>query len=294
MNLQFTAASKRHKTVSGADVAVSASTVCWLAGGVATACLAMVPAHADQPLWEIGIGAAGLRLPHYRGSDQTHDWLLPVPYAVYRGKILRADRDGARAVLLDSERFDFDLSVGASAPTRSRDNLARSGMPDLAPSVEIGPNLSLNLARGAGWKVDLRVPARAVFTLRSEPRVIGWTLSPVLNLDTQWRGWNVGLQGGPLLATRRYHGYFYDVQAPYATPTRPAYAAPGGASGWAFTLGASRRIGEGWWGAFVRADTLANAAFEPSPLIKKREHLTYGLAASWIFKASSERVAESR
>ena len=39
---------------------------------------------ADQPLWELGLGVAWVHLPHYRGSDQSRDWLLPVPYAVYR------------------------------------------------------------------------------------------------------------------------------------------------------------------------------------------------------------------
>ncbi|HSB24315.1 MAG TPA: MipA/OmpV family protein, partial [Burkholderiaceae bacterium] len=56
-------------------------------------------ARADQPLWEAGLGIGGLRLPDYRGSDQSHDWIVPVPYIAYRGKILKADREGARAVL---------------------------------------------------------------------------------------------------------------------------------------------------------------------------------------------------
>ena len=107
------------------------------------------PALAEQPLWELGLGAAALSLPHYRGSDQSYRWLLPVPFGVYRGQIFRATRDGARAVLLESDRFDFDISLAASPPTRSSDNLARSGMPDLAATVEIGPNLNLTLAQGA-------------------------------------------------------------------------------------------------------------------------------------------------
>ena len=71
--------------------------------------LAANPAHADAPLWELGLGLGGLSLPHYRGSDQTHHEVLPVPYAVYRGQIFRATREGARAVLLDSQRVDVDL-----------------------------------------------------------------------------------------------------------------------------------------------------------------------------------------
>ena len=49
-------------------------------------------AHAaERPLWELGVGVGALRLPHYRGSDQSHNFLLPVPYLVYRGQILPKD-----------------------------------------------------------------------------------------------------------------------------------------------------------------------------------------------------------
>ena len=170
------------------------------------------PAAATQPLWELGLGAAWVRMPHYRGSDQNHQWLLPVPYAVYRGQIFRATRDGARAVLLDSQRVDVDISASGSALTRSRDNRARSGMADLPATLEVGPNLNANLARGDGWKLDLRLPLHAVFTVQARARAIGTTFSPVLNLDAQFAGWNLGLQGGPRWASGRYHGFFYDVQ----------------------------------------------------------------------------------
>jgi outer membrane scaffolding protein for murein synthesis (MipA/OmpV family) len=251
-------------------------------------------ARADQPLWELGLGAGWLHLPHYRGSDQAHDWLLPVPYAVYRGRIFRASRDGARAVLLDSERFDFDLSVGASAPVRSRDDTARAGMPDLAPTLEIGPNLNAVLARGADWKLDLRLPVHAVFTVESRPQSIGWTAGPLLNLDLRLNGWNVGLQGGPLYASRRYHAYYYGVDPVYATAARPAYGADGGAAGWRATTAVSRRYGALWVGAFLRADSLAGAVFDASPLVRTRHNLTGGLALSWVFKTSDERVPDER
>ena len=260
---------------------------------VALAALAAA-ARADQPLWELGAGAAALSVPHYRGSDESHDWLLPVPYFVYRGRILRSDRDGTRAVLLDTERLDFDLSAAASPPTKSGDDRARAGMPDLSPTLSIGPNMNAHLGRGPGWKLDLRVPLRAVFTVGSHPRAIGWELSPVLNLDLQMQGWNIGLQGGPLAATRAYHGYFYDVDAAYATAARPAYRAGGGAAGWAATASASRRLGDWWLAGFVRADSLAGAVFDASPLVRHRSNVTYGVSASWVFKVSDERVAEHR
>ena len=252
-------------------------------------------ASAIEPLWELGMGVGGLRLPHYRGSDQSHDLLLPVPYAIYRGKVFRATREGARAVLLDSDRVDVDVSVSASAPTRSGDNVARAGMPDLAPTVAVGPNINWRLARGtawdSNWRVDLRLPVLAVFTLQRHSQTLGWTANPVLNLDMIWQGWNVGLQAGPMWATRRYHAYFYDVAPAYATATRAAYNAPSGNAGWRWTAGASRRYGKLWVGGFVRGDSVSGAAFEASPLVKQRHAFSVGLAMSWVFAVSDERVA---
>ena len=50
---------------------------------------AVRPAHAgDLPLWELGLGAYALRLPDYRGSDQSRGYLYPLPYLRYRGKLL--------------------------------------------------------------------------------------------------------------------------------------------------------------------------------------------------------------
>ena len=253
--------------------------------------LAANPAHADAPLWELGLGLGGLSLPHYRGSDQTHHVVLPVPYAVYRGQIFRATREGARAVLLDSQRVDVDLGVAASAPTRSRDNTARSGMPDLAPTFEIGPTVNVSLGRGAGWKLDLRLPVHAVVTLESRPQSLGWAASPVLNLDLDVAGWNLGLQAGPMWASRRVNAYVYDVAPAYATATRPAYAAEGGYAGWRWTTAASRRLGKAWVGAYLRGDSVGGARFEASPLVRQRQTLSAGLAVSWVFAVSDARVS---
>ena len=196
------------------------------------AAAALPAAAAEQPLWEAGIGVGVLRLPHYRGSDQSHTWVLPVPYFVYRGEFLRADRDGARAVLVDAERLDVDISLAATAPTRSKDNRARAGMPDLSPTIEIGPNVNYTLARGTQWKLQARAPVRAAFTLESGPDMIGWLATPNLNLDVRAQGWNIGVLTGPVFGTRRMNGYFFDVAPEFATVSRPAYRAPGGYAGW--------------------------------------------------------------
>ena len=249
-------------------------------------------AAAERPLWELGLGAGALRLPHYRGSDQSHDWLLPVPYVVYRGEIFKADRDGARAVLFESERVDFDLSVSASAPTRSKDNEARRGMSDLSPTLEFGPKINLNLTRGSDWKLDLRAPVRAAFTLDGRPEMVGWTATPSINLDLPGRlGWNLGLQAGPVWGSRRWHAYFYDVPVALATPERPAYRSRGGYAGGQFTAALSRRFERTWAGLFVKYDTLQGAVIAASPLVRQRENLSIGVALVYVFAESSQRVA---
>jgi len=251
-----------------------------------------LPATAlERPLWELGVGAGVLRLPHYRGSDQSHTWLLPVPYVVYRGQIFKADRDGVRAVLYQSDRVDFDLSVAASAPTRSTDNVARRGMSDLPPTFELGPNVNWTVGRGPGWKLDLRAPLRAAITLESHPRTIGWVATPNINLDvSDLRGWNLGLQAGPVFASRRFNAHFYDVLPSEATPDRPAYRAPAGAGGAQFTAALSRRFEAHWAGMFLKYDTLQGARFAESPLLRRRDHVSFGIAVSWVLSTSSRIV----
>ena len=252
---------------------------------------------SKKPLWELGLGVAGLRLPDYRGSDQSRSYLLPLPYIVYRGTWLKADRDGARALLFDTQRVKVDVSVAASTPTRSRDNAAREGMPNLAAVGEIGPNLNLTLAHSIEnrWRLDLRLPLRAAVTLQRSPDFIGTTFSPHLNLDLAGvaGGWNLGLLTGPLFADRKYHEHFYGVDAAYATPERAAYRAHGGYAGWQALAATSRRFGNTWVGAFVRYDSLRGAAFEDSPLVRRHSALTMGFGVSWILATSAELVPSS-
>jgi len=246
----------------------------------------------QRPLWELGLGVAGLRLPDYRGSDQYRAYALPLPYVVYRGKWLKADRDGARALLVDVDRVKVDVSVAASVPTRSRDNVAREGMPDLPATGEIGPNVNITLFRAGDAKLDLRLPLRAAVTFQSSPKFIGATFSPNLAFDLTEvaGGWNLGLLAGPLFGNRKYHEHFYGVDPIYATASRPAYRASGGYAGWQALAATSRRFGNTWVGAFLRYDSLAGAVFEDSPLVRSKHAVTAGIGISWVFARSSELV----
>ena len=250
----------------------------------------------EKPLWELGLGVAALSFPAYRGSDQSSSLLLPAPYFVYRGEFLKADRNGVRGQLFESERLNLSISAALSPPAASKDILVRSGMPDLKANFEIGPQIDLALWNNVQRtrRLNLLLPLRAAFTLSDQPQAIGWVFHPKLNLNIAdppgLPGWNLGLQTGPLFGDRRQHGYFYDVDAAYATAIRPAYQASGGYAGMQYLMALSRRYPKYWLGAFVRFDDLQGASFAASPLMRTQQYFAVGVALSWMLGESSTRV----
>ena len=259
--------------------------------------LAAGGAHAQpKPLWEAGLGAGYLRFPDYRGSDRNQSYVLPVPYFVYRGEVLKADRNGVRGLFFDSDRVEVNVGLSASAPVDSSGNPTRAGMPNLKPTVELGPSLDVNLWRAADRqaKLDLRLPLLTGVTIERHPESIGLQFSPRLNLDFRdpagLAGWNLGLATGPIFADKKRHQHFYSVQSQYATVARPAYEARAGYAGTQFLAAVSKRYPRFWVGGFVRYDTLKNAVFDDSPLLKRDSYFAAGIALSWIIGESSRMV----
>ena len=266
------------------------------------AALACAGAHGqsrEEPLWEAGAGVAALYLPDYRGASRGRVYALPVPYFVYRGDFLKADRHGIRGVLFDSDRVDLNLSVGAALPVDSSRSPEREGMASLRPTVELGPSLDFTLWRAAGSraKVDLRLPVRGAVTVESHARYVGMQFFPHLNVDVKdvagFAGWNLGALAGPVYTDRRYNEYYYSVGAADATATRPAFEARGGYGGAQFIVALSKRFQRFWIGGYFRHDTLRGAVYEASPLVGSRSYTAGGIGLSWIFGESSRRVPVS-
>jgi outer membrane scaffolding protein for murein synthesis (MipA/OmpV family) len=251
---------------------------------------------AEKPLWELGLGMSALSFPDYRGSDESSLYAIPFPYVVYRGTFLKADRNGIRGTFFDSDRIELNVSVGASLPVKSDDNQARQGMPDLQPTVEIGPSLDLHLWRTHDRRatLDLRLPVRTAVTVQDGMHDIGWVFSPRLNLDIVdvggLAGWNMGLLAGPMVGSERNHDYFYSVAPQYATANRPAFDAKGGYAGSQFLISVSKRYPKYWLGAFARWDSLKGAAFADSPLVRSENYFAAGVGIAWILGESSTRV----
>ncbi len=236
-------------------------------------------------------------LMDYRGADTAHAYPLPVPYFVYRGKFLQADRDGLKGKLFDQKFAELHISVSATPPVRA--SAARTGMPDLRPTVEVGPALDLRLWRSSEdrVKLDFLLSARTAVTIEAGPRDIGWLMDPHLVVDIDApagaAGWKLGFLAGPLFATRRYNDYFYTVASRYATPERPEYAATGGFAGTQTLVSLSKRFPRFWTGAYVRYDTLSGATFAASPLVKRDSYWSAGFAIAWMISRSSRLVEAS-
>jgi len=221
------------------------------------ACLTQASFAEEKPLWELGFGFFTLTAPDYRGSDESRGYVLPFPYLVYRGDLIKVSRSGIYSRLLETERMNLDLSADGSVPADSSKNSARQGMPDLDATFELGPALEICLWQTCKGdrKLQFRLPVRAVFstdfgTIESR----GGSAHPNLNFDIKNigpdGGWDFGAAVGLLYATERYHDYYYEVAPLYATPTRPAYDARGGYSGSRLTLALSKRFQHIWVGAF--------------------------------------------
>jgi outer membrane protein len=237
-----------------------------------------------------------LSFPAYRGSDESSLYTMPMPYLVYRGEFLKADRDGIRGLFFESDRIELNVSVGASLPVSSDEIDARQGMPDLQPTVEFGPSLDFTLWRTSDrrYKLDLRLPARTAVTVKDGVDDVGWVFSPRLNLDivdvAGLSGWNLGVLAGPMVGSEHNHDYFYSVAPQYATATRPAFDARGGYAGSQFLIAVSKRYPEYWIGAFARWDSLKGAVFADSPLVTSENYFAAGVGIAWLLKESSTRV----
>ena len=120
----------------------------------------------EKPLWELGIGLGLLQIPDYRGSDENRLYLLPYPYVVYRGDILKVDEQRVTGQIFKTDRILLDFSGFGSVPVKSSNNSARAGMPDLDPTFELGLALKIKLweSKEDKFKLDVSLPVRAFFS----------------------------------------------------------------------------------------------------------------------------------
>ncbi len=253
-----------------------------------------------QPLWEVGIGGGALLEADYPAAGAYGPNGLALPYVIYRGDVFRVGGGSvARAVALETRRFEFDLSLSASFD--ADDNDARDGMPDLDFLFEAGPQLVYHAARFAyggseTGEIDARLQARAVFSTDfSDLNNRGFLVEPEIayrHRGLLGTGLGLDVALGSTFATRDLHDYFYSVAPADARPGRPAFDADAGYLGIEARAGLSIPIVERLRVFLVgKLGYYGGAANEDSPLFEDEINLGAGVAFVWRIFESERRVA---
>ena len=255
----------------------------------------MAPAWAAEPalpLWEAGIFGGTAVTPAYPGASERSARSLALPFLIYRGEVLRADRSGVGARLLNTDRLDFDIGFALSLPARSSDVPARRGMPDLGTLVEFGPRLKIKLAEPTPHgRLSLELPLRAVIEARGGLRRQGATFEPRLAYRLQDEGgaWHLDASLGAVLGNAAINDYFYGVAPTLATPQRPSYAAKSGLMLTRLGLGGSYLLQRDWRVfAFLRYDNYTGAANHASPLLRQNSGTSAGIGLLWTWRRASQ------
>jgi len=268
-----------------------------LISGAARAQREEAPA-ASLPLWELGAFAFGVSQQAYPGSDEQLTRGLLLPYGQYRGRFLRADRDTAGLRAVKTPRYEFDVGVAASFGGNSSEIGARRGMPELGTLAQFGPRLKINLGswgegRHAGrWRVEL--PVRGVFDLTDGAAHRGMAFEPEINFQRRsLGGYGYAVSLGAIVGDRRLNRTFYGVAPIHALPDRPTYEAKSGLVAWRLSASVSRSLTPDWRiVGFARFDSVAGAANEASPLVRRTTGATVGLGLSYTWLRSEARASD--
>ena len=245
------------------------------------------------PLWEVGVIGGVLSTPAYPASSQRNQRALALPFLVYRGEVLRADRNGVGARLLHTDRVEFDIGFAASLPASSNDVELRRGMPDLGTLIEFGPRVKVLLAEPApDQRVTFELPLRAVLEFNGGVRQVGYALEPKLAYEWQQRGdWRLKSSASLVLGDQQLNRYFYEVPAAYATASRPVYDAQAGLIGARLGVDGIKRLGPDVnLFAYARYDLHEGASNRASPLFAQSQGGSVGLALTWTLGRSQQRV----
>ena len=237
------------------------------------------PADAAEGAWRVGLGLASFVGPQYPGSSSDRFYAYPLPYVSYHGPQFTFDRN--RASVRWGSHWRLGLSADGTPPVKSSDVTARSGMPDLDATLDIGPDLAYVLSSRPGYPrrlVGLVYRAREALGSGFSVYQAGYTGGPYGQLVWGQNPWRYGTSLTLLFGDARSNGYFFTVAPTSAAPGRPAYSAPGGYSGAEWTITASRHYQRAWIGGFLRVSDYDGVAFAASPMLKSSITVMAGFA----------------
>lgn len=187
-----------------------------------------IPTNNDGPFWGVALGGGWIQ--DYPGAAQGRMRYLAIP--TYKSKYLTIDRqDGVRGDLLERQRYQLSISFSFMFPTDSADIPARQGMPDLAWSFQMGPELRIELLHNSFHTMYLRLPWRFVVNtdFYSTFQYLDWNFAPGFrNIFNFGKYGEITTRLEVDFAAESYNDLFYQVDTEYATAQRPYFDAKAG------------------------------------------------------------------
>ncbi|ASJ73280.1 MipA/OmpV family protein [Granulosicoccus antarcticus] len=250
-------------------------------------------ASQSRPLWEAGLAGLVIKQLAYPGSSVQTDNLLLLPYGIYRGPVVRAEREGFSVRTIRNPRYEINLGVAAAFGTDTADISVREGMPDLGFLAEVGPMLIVRLGRidslpstsKHNW--SLQLPVRTVWDF-THLRYRGISFEPRVVYRSNLAGkLDFLATAGVLLGTRRLSEHFYSVDDKFANDDRAAYEASSGLISSRINLTLGYRVRPDLrLVTFWRGESISGAQNEDSPLADATNGWTAGVGFSWqVFKS---------
>jgi outer membrane protein len=247
------------------------------------------------PLIELGAGIAAFTIPDYPGAENEQTYVFPYPVGLLRGKNLRVDEEGgARTRLINKPSYEFSISASMTFSSRSEENPARTGMPNLDGLGEIGPSIIWHIKRqtiDSPVKIGLSVPVRFAFSTdwkRFDER--GFVFNPFLYFIHEGflsKKMNLIYGIDTRFATERYMDFYYQVDPQYAIAGRPAYDAKAGylATGlYAAISYTIKKVHTIFIGA--QYSSLKGSKNRHSALLAKDENILTAIGYTWWFYQS--------
>jgi outer membrane scaffolding protein for murein synthesis (MipA/OmpV family) len=248
------------------------------------------------PLYEYGLVGVAARIPHYIGSDESTFYAFPLPYIIYRGEFLQANRDGVRTIFWHTKKFELDISLSGNPP--ASDDKAREGMADLDGIGEIGPALNYYFYDfGERDAFLLQANVRAAFAIGFDDGVDIVHEGYVSDLSLIYKNSHLfsnqrirfhastGIRFGDAVM----HEYFYGVSPKDATPDRQRYEASGGYGGFQVSGSIVKELSPDYSiSGYARWNNIDGAVFEDSPLVRTHNNLMVGALFIWKIGVSEE------
>ncbi len=249
-----------------------------------------------KPLWELGVGALAASHPAYPGAATRTSKFIALPFAIYRGEVLRAEQSNLGLRAIKTPRYELDVGFAASIGSNAKDVPARVGMRDIGSLVEFGPRLKINLGDVSKGPTGLwlELPVRGVFDLSRRLENRGVSFEPQLSFSVPLPGgWRGGASTSVIFGSQKLNDTFYSVSASEATALRPAYTARSGLLATRATFTASKKLTPDLRVlGFVRLDSVSGGANRASSLIQKNTGAGVGLGLAYTFGRSQRTGTE--